>query len=46
MEHYHGGLEAHFPFYIGDLWWFVGSMLIFQGVKDVFLEGDIFGAIC
>ena len=34
MEHNHGGLEDHFPFYING--WFVGSMLIFQGVTAQF----------
>ena len=32
MEHNHGGLEGHFSFLNG---WFVGSMLIFQGVTTV-----------
>ena len=33
MEHHHGGLEDHVPFWMRDLRWFVGFMLIFQGVQ-------------
>ena len=33
MDHNHGGLDDHVPFYING--WFVGSMLIFQGVYHI-----------
>ena len=35
MEHNHGGLEDYSSFQNG---WFVGSMLIFQGVDGVFFS--------
>ena len=38
MEHNHGGLEDHFPFQTGDLYWFVGSMLVFQGVTNKYSQ--------
>ena len=41
MEHNHAGLEDHFPFKMGDLKWFVGFMLIFQGVNVDSLFQDL-----
>ena len=39
MEHNHGGLEDHFSFLNA---WFVGSMLIFQGVESAQLQEELF----